>query len=87
MSEQSQTTYVPDADAMPRHVKPLIESVRKSRGLLGPYVVADHLQARIDELDLADLLAHFREHGYAVIEDVAPAEEMDELREAIHGLS
>ena len=69
------------------HLKPLLESVENSKGLLGPDDVADHLQTRIDELSLADALAHFREHGYAVIEDVAPPEEMDELREAIHGLS
>ena len=72
---------------MPKHMQPLIESVRKSEGLLGPYDVADHLQKRVDELDLVDALAHFRVHGYAVIEDVAPPEEMDELREAIHSLS
>ena len=69
------------------HLKPLLDSVEKSKGLLGPDEVADHLQARIDELGLADSLAHFREHGYAVIKDVAPPEEMDELREAIHGLA
>ena len=75
------------AAAMPKNLEPLVESVRKSDGLLGPYDVADHLQARIDALDLADTIAHFREFGYTVIEDVAPPEEMDELREAIHGLS
>ena len=68
-------------------LKPLLDSVEKSKGLLGPLDVADHLQARIDELGLAEPLAHFREHGYAAIEDVAPPEEMDELREAIHGLA
>lgn len=68
-------------------LKPLMESVQKSKGLLGPYDVADHLQARIDELDLGDAIEHFRAHGYAAIDDVAPPEEMDELREAIHGLS
>ena len=69
------------------HLKPLLDSVEKSKGLLGPDDVADHLEARVEELGLADSLAHFREHGYAVIEDVAPPEEMDELREAIHGLA
>ena len=68
-------------------LKPLIDSVQKSKGLLGPYDVAEHLQTRIEELDLADSIAHFREHGYAAIPNVAPSEEMDELREAIHGLS
>ena len=69
------------------HLKPLIESVEKSKGLLGPLDVADHLQARVEELGLTESLAHFREHGYTVIEDVASHEEMDELREAIHSFS
>ena len=68
-------------------LKPLLDSVEKSKGLLGPLDVADHLQERIDELGLGPARAHFREHGYAAIEDVAPPEEMDELREAIHGLA
>jgi hypothetical protein len=87
MSEQTRTTNIPPIDGLPEHVKPLVESLKKSEGLLGPYDVADHLQARIDELELADAIAHFREHGYTVIKDVAPPEEMDELREAIHSLS
>ncbi|MDE0350232.1 MAG: hypothetical protein OXM56_11080, partial [Gammaproteobacteria bacterium] len=58
-------------------LKPLLDSVEKSKGLLGPLDVADHLQERIDELGLGPALAHFREHGYAAIEDVAPPEEMD----------
>ncbi|MYE13506.1 MAG: phytanoyl-CoA dioxygenase family protein, partial [Gammaproteobacteria bacterium] len=69
------------------HLGPLLDSVEKSKGLLGPLDVADHLQERIDELGLAPALEHFREHGYAAIEDVAPPEEMDELREAIHSLA
>ena len=95
MSEAAQTTDHQPAtqtakrflSGAPDDLKPLIESVEKSGGLLGPHDVADHLQARIDELGLAESLAHFREHGYAVIEDVASHEEMDELREAIHSLS
>ena len=74
-------------EGAPEDLQPLLESVEKSRGLLGPDDVADHLQARVDEFGLGDALAHFRAHGYAAIEDVAPPEEMDELREAIHGLS
>ena len=70
----------------PEDLKPLIESVKKSNGLLGPYDIADHLQARIDEFGLAGAIAHLREYGYAVMDDVAPPEEMDELREAIRGL-
>ena len=87
MSEQAGTIRVPEPEALAEHVRPLIESVKKSRGMLGPHDVADHLEARVEALGLSDALAHFREHGYAVIEDVAPPEEMDELREAIHSLS
>ena len=95
MSEAEQITEDQSVTDMARqflagqgdHLKPLMDSVEKSGGLLGPLDVADHLQARIDELDLGRALAHFREHGYAVIEDVAPPEELDELREAIHGLA
>lgn len=90
MSEAAQTAEKPENPflaAAGEHLKPLVESVQKSAGLLGPYDVADHLQARIDEFDLHDAIAHFREHGYTAIEDVAPPEEMDELREAIHALS
>ena len=95
MSEQAQTIDDQPATQTARrmlagaseHLKPLIESVEKSAGLLGPHDVADHLQARIDELGLGDALARFREQGYTAIEDVAPPEEMDELREAIHSLS
>lgn len=74
-------------DGVGEHLKPLIDSVEKSRGLLGPHDVADHLQTRIEELGLVESLEHFRTHGYTVIEDVAPPEEMDELREAIHSLA
>lgn len=87
MSAQTKTTNVPSAEGLPEHMQELIESVKKSEGRLGPYDVAAHLQSRIDELDLADAIEHFREHGYTVIKDVAPAEEMDELREALHSLS
>lgn len=92
MSEQTQAEPATDLetrarDQLPEHLQPLARSVQKSSGLLGPHDVADHLEARIDELGLADALAHFREHGYAVIEDVASHDEMDELREAIHALA
>ena len=95
MSEAAQTTddqsFTETArrflEGSPEELKPLLESVEKSRGLLGPDDVADHLRARVEALGLADSLAHFRAHGYAVIEDVAPPDEMDALREAIHGLS
>ena len=95
MSEAAQTTddqsFTETArrflEGSPEELKPLLESVEKSRGMLAPDDVANHLQARVDELGLAEALAHFRAHGYAAIEDVAPPEEMDELREAIHGLS
>lgn len=89
MSDQTETAdnrLFASADA-PEHLQPLVDSVQKSEGLLGPHDVADHLQAQIDALDLSDALAHFREHGYAVIEDVAPPAEMDELRAAIHALA
>ena len=90
MSEQSQTANEPANPylaSLGEGLKPLIESVQKSAGLLGPYDIADHLKARIDEFDLHEPIAHFREYGYAAIDDVAPAEEMDELRAAIHALS
>lgn len=97
MSEQERTAEAGTDDeggpanahlvAVGERLKPLIDSVQKSGGLLGPYDVADHLQARIDEFDLAGAIDHFREHGYAALENVAPPEEMDELREAIHGLA
>lgn len=61
-------------EGTPEDLKPLIESVEKSGGLLGPDDVADHLQARVEELGLADALAHFRAHGYTAIDDVAPPE-------------
>ncbi|MDE0693320.1 MAG: phytanoyl-CoA dioxygenase family protein [Gammaproteobacteria bacterium] len=97
MSERAQTAEAgtsdegrpanPNLAGMGESLKPLIDSVQRSRGLLGPYDVAEHLQARIDEFDLGDAIDHFREHGYAALENVAPPEEMDELREAIHGLA
>ncbi|MXY52609.1 MAG: hypothetical protein F4Y86_08820 [Gammaproteobacteria bacterium] len=61
MSEQAQTAEAGTGDegppanthlaAMGEGLKPLIDSVQKSGGLLGPYDVADHLKARIDEFD------------------------------------
>jgi len=87
LQEPATDTAVRDADQTPEHLKHLARSVQKSNGLLGPNDVADHLAATIDELGLADALAHFREHGYAMIEDVASHQEMDALREAIHGLA
>jgi ectoine hydroxylase-related dioxygenase (phytanoyl-CoA dioxygenase family) len=87
MSEQE--SEIPAAAAVQgqEHLKPLVESVDKSSGLLGPYDVSDHLRARVEELGLEPALAHFREHGYAVIEDVAPPEEMDALGAAIREMS
>lgn len=87
MQEPATDTATRDRDHTPEHLQHLARSVRQSNGLLGPHDVADHLAATIDMLGLADALTHFREHGYAVIEDVAPHREMDELREAIHGLA
>ena len=45
MSEQAGTIRVPEPEALAEHVRPLVESVKKSRGMLGPYDVADHLEA------------------------------------------
>ena len=90
MSEQTKVIDDPlmvAGAAMPEHMQPLVESLAKSSGLLGPNEVAQHLHPQIEELGLGDALAHFREHGYAVIEDVAPPQEMDELRQAIHDFS
>lgn len=87
IQEPAADTAAPGADHPPEHLKHLAQSVGKSNGLLGPYDVADHLAATVDELGLADALTHFREHGYAVIEDVASHQEMDALRDAIHGLA
>ena len=86
-TEQEQSRAAAALGPLADDLKPLVESVQKSKGLLGPYDIADHLQARIDEYGLNDAVAHFREHGYAALEDVAPPEEMDDLREAIHSLS
>ena len=51
---------------------------------VGPLEVSEELRPRIDELGLWDAIEHFREHGYAVIRNVAPPELMDDLRAAIH---
>ncbi len=51
---------------------------------VGPWEVSGELRPRIDELDLWEVVESLREHGYAVIRDVAPPSLMDELREAIH---
>ena len=54
---------------------------------IGPGEVSDELRPRIDELGLWDAVEHFREHGYAIIQEASPPSLMDELREAIHTLS
>ena len=87
MSEQESETLAVTAAEGQEHLRPLIESVEKSSGLLGPYDVGDHLRARVEELGLEPAIAHFREHGYAVIENVAPHEEMDALGAAIREMS
>ena len=86
MSEQTKVIDDPlmvAGAAIPDDIQPLVKSLAKSKGLLGPNEVAEYLQPQIEELGLGEALEHFREHGYAVIEDVASPEEMDELREAI----
>ena len=90
MSEQAKIIEDPlmvAGAAMPGYMQPLVKSLEKSKGLLGPYEVAEHLQSQIEKLGLSDAIAHLREHGYAVIEDVATPQEMDELRQAIHGFA
>ncbi len=54
---------------------------------VGPYEVSDELRPRIDELGLWKSIDQIREHGYAVIRGAAPAELLDELREATHSLA
>ena len=54
---------------------------------LAPGDVSEELRPRIDQLGLWDAIEHMREHGYAVIREAAPPALMDDLREAIHGLS
>ena len=54
---------------------------------LGPYEISDELRPTIDELELWGNVTDLREQGYTVINDVAPAEVLDGLREAIHDLS
>ena len=62
----------------------LVSSVEKSRGLLGPYEISDHLSARIEGLGLLDSLAHFEAHGYCVINDVYAHRDLDELTGVIN---
>ena len=54
---------------------------------VAPFEVSDELRPRIDELELWDVVASLREHGYGVIRDAGPPSLWDELREGIHGLS
>ncbi len=72
---------------LPEDMKRMADSVKSSNGLLGPYDVSEDLKPTFDELELWEPLDHFREHGYAVIPDIAPAEAMDDLRAAIHALA
>ena len=76
-----------DSAAIPQDIQQLMASVAKSEGRLAPYGVSEHLAPRIEELSLVEPLAHFQEYGYAVIEDVAPPEDMDALREVIHRIA
>ena len=45
------------------------------------------MRPRIDELELWDVIASLREHGYGVIRNAGPPSLWDELREGIHALS
>ena len=76
-----------ETPAIPKDVQQLMASVVKSDGRLEPYGIAEHLQPIIEKLGLSDSLAHFQEHGYAVMKDVAPPELMDELRSVIHRIA
>ncbi len=70
--------------------KPLIadESVEKfSEASLAPYEISASLQPVIDELGLQKNVEELRDHGYTVIEDVAPLALINELREVIHQFS
>ena len=81
MSEQQSKPEIPE------DLRRLIDSVEASNGLLGPYDVSEDLKPVFDELELWEPLNHLREHGYAVINDVAPIEAMDDLRDAIHTIA
>ena len=72
---------------IPEDIRRLTDSVKASNGLLGPYDVSEDLKPVFDELELWEPLNHLREHGYAVIDDVAPIEAMDDLRDAIHTIA
>ena len=72
---------------IPEDIRRLTDSVKASNGLLGPYDVSEDLKPVFDELELWEPLNHLREHGYAVIENVAPIEAMDDLRDAIHTMA
>ena len=54
---------------------------------VAPFEVSDELRPRIDELELWDVIASLREHGYGVIRNAGPPSLWDELREGIHALS
>ena len=81
MSEQQSKPEIPE------DMRRMIASVEASNGLLGPYDVSEDLKPVFDELELWEPLNHLREHGYAVIENVAPIEAMDDLRDAIHTIA
>ena len=66
---------------IPEDMRRMIASMEASHGLLGPYDVSEDLKPVFDELELWEPLNHLREHGYAVIENVAPIEAMDDLRD------
>ena len=72
---------------IPEDMRRMIASMEASHGLLGPYDVSEDLKPVFDELELWEPLNHLREHGYAVIENVAPIEAMDDLRDAIHTMA
>ena len=72
---------------IPEDIRRMTDSVKASNGLLGPYDVSEDLKPVFDELELWEPLNHLREHGYAVIENVAPIEAMDDLRDAIHTMA
>jgi ectoine hydroxylase-related dioxygenase (phytanoyl-CoA dioxygenase family) len=81
MAEQAQPTEQQAAD-----MAQMGELMEQAKGLvsLEPYEISDDLRPKIDELGLWDNLAELRDQGYTVVEDVAPPELFDELREVIH---
>ncbi len=54
------------------------------RASLAPYEISDELRPTIDALDLWDTIAHIRDRGYAVVQDAASPELLDELRAVVH---